>query len=133
MPYTVPAIRLDGLYYQDSRRIAARIEELQPFPLLHLESPILPNVEALMPKLMLPLRCVIMPRIPRIILNERSAEYFSETRAKRFGMPLDELEKSENGGEKAWENVKPVLEEVASLLNETEGPFFMGKEGTRPH
>jgi hypothetical protein len=47
-------------------------------------------------------------------------------------MPLDELEKSEDGGEKAWENIKPVLKEVASLLKETEGLFFMGKEDTSP-
>jgi hypothetical protein len=68
----------------------------------------------------------------RTVLNERSAECFRETRAKRFGMPLDELEKSEDGGEKAWENIKPVLKEVASLLKETEGLFFMGKEDTSP-
>jgi glutathione S-transferase len=133
MPYTLPAIRLNGTFYQDSGRIAAHIEQLYPSPPLHLQSPVLSKVEALMPKLMFPLRSVIMPRIPRTILNERSAEYFHETRAKRFGMPLDELEKSEYGGDKAWENVKPVCEEVARLLKETEGPFFMGKEGKCSH
>jgi hypothetical protein len=86
-----------------------------------------------MPQLMLPLRPVIMPRIPRTILNPRSAEYFRKTRAKRFGMPLDEFEKSEEGGEKAWENVKPALEDVGTLLKQTEGPFFMGKEGECRH
>jgi hypothetical protein len=76
---------------------------------------------------------VVMPRIPRHILNERSVMYFHETRTKRFGMPLDEFEKSEKGGETAWENVRPVLEEVASLLKENGGPFFMGQDGKCPH
>lgn len=47
-------------------------------------------------------------------------------------MSLDELEKSDVGGEKAWESVKSVLGEVASLLKDIEGPFFVGKEGTSP-
>ena len=55
----------------------------------------------------------------------RSAEYFSETRAKRFGMPLDELEKSEKGGEAAWTNLHEPLEEIAKLLREENGPFFL--------
>ena len=47
-------------------------------------------------------------------------------------MSLDELEKSKEGGEKAWENVKPALEEVATLLKENGGPFFMGEQGREP-
>ena len=132
-PYTIPAIRLNGSYLQDSRRIAVQLEKLHPSPPLHLDSPLLPKVEALIPRLMLPLRPVIMPRIPRTILNERSVEYFREVRAQRFGMPLDDLEKSDDGGEKAWENVKPALEEVASRLKETEGRFFMGNDGQCIH
>ena len=128
-PYTIPAIRLNGIYYQNSRAIADHIEQLHPSPPLYLDSPMLPKLEALGLKLMLPLRAVILPRVPRNILRERSAEYFHETRAKRFGMSLDEVEKSKEGGEKAWENVKPALEEVASLLKENGGPFFMGEQG----
>ena len=29
---------------------------------------------------------------------------------------------------KAWENAKPLLKEITDLLNETEGPFFMGDQ-----
>jgi hypothetical protein len=57
----------------------------------------LPKVEAFVPRLMLSSRSVIMPRT---VLNERSAEYFRETRTKRFSMSLDELEAMEEGGER---------------------------------
>jgi glutathione S-transferase len=55
----------------------------------------------------------------------RSAEYFHETRSKRFGMPLDELEKSDKGGETAWANLSEQLAEVAKLLKKESGPFFL--------
>jgi hypothetical protein len=37
---------------------------------------------------------IVMPQIPRHILNGGSVKYFHETWTKRFGMPLDEFEKS---------------------------------------
>lgn len=40
-------------------------------------------------------------------------------------MPLDELEKSERGGETAWKNLHEPLEEVAKLLKKESGPFFL--------
>lgn len=76
---------------------------------------------------------IVMPQIPRHILNGGSVKYFHETRTKRFGMPLDEFEKFKKGGGRAWESVRPVLEEVASLLKEDGGPFFMGQDGKCPH
>lgn len=44
-------------------------------------------------------------------------------------MPLNEFEKSEEGGEKAWENAAPHLSELAGVLKENGGPFFLGKTG----
>ena len=41
-------------------------------------------------------------------------------------MTLEELEKSEKGGEKAWESAAPHLSELAGLLKENGGSFFMG-------
>lgn len=111
----------------ESGTIAAALEKEFPSPPLHLDSPVLPKVEALMPKIMQPLGPVYMPRVPRDLLNERSASYFSRTREARFGMPLDELERSEKGGETAWENASPHIRELADLLKENGGPFFMGK------
>jgi len=40
-------------------------------------------------------------------------------------MPLDELEKSDRGGDTAWENLGEQLEEVARLLKKEDGPFFL--------
>jgi glutathione S-transferase len=111
----------------ESRAIATALEKEFPSPPLYLVSSILPKVEALMPKTMLALQPVCLPRIPRDILNERSTYYFNKTREERFGMPLDEFENSENGGEKAWENAVPHLSELAQRLKENGGPFFMGK------
>lgn len=58
-------------------------------------------------------------------MKARSAEYFQETRAKRFGMPLDEFEKCEHGGETAWANFSEPMKEVAQLLKKESGPFFL--------
>jgi glutathione S-transferase len=130
-PYTIPAVHIPGAtppYIMDSKAIATTIDALHPTPPIHLDSPILGKVEALIPRIMPQMAPIIMPRIPRNVLNEASALYFEETRAKRFGMPLNELEK-EKGGEKAWKDAEPVLKELASLLNETKGPYFMGEEG----
>lgn len=40
-------------------------------------------------------------------------------------MPLDELEKSDRGGETAWTNLREPLEEIARLLKKESGPFFL--------
>jgi len=113
---------------QDSRVIVEVLEKLHPNSPLHLDSPILPKVEALVPKIQGSLAPVLMPRVPRNILNSDSAEYFQRTRKERFGMPLDEFEKSEKGGEAAWKGADGPLKELAALLKENGGPFFMGKE-----
>jgi glutathione S-transferase len=49
----------------ESRAIAAVLEKEFPSPPLYLDSPILPKVEALMPKIMLHLPPVYLPRVPR--------------------------------------------------------------------
>lgn len=125
--YTIPTIRLpDGKAVMDSRVIAAEIEKLYPSPSLHLDSPLLLQVEALNPKAMMaPLRGVVMPKIPRNLLNPSSAEYFEETRAKRFGCPLEELEKKTPEDE-AWKDAEPSIHELGSLLRKQGGPFFLG-------
>ena len=134
MAYTSPVVRFPNYdrssghpqWVMDSRKIAAALEAKYPNPPMHLDSPILPKVEAAIAKIQPAMAPVVIPRVPRKILNERSKYYFEKTRAERFGMTLDELEKSEKGGEKAYENATPHLEELAELLNETKGPYFMG-------
>lgn len=129
-PYTMPAIRLpDETYIMDSKAIAIALEKLYPNPPLHLDSPILARVEELWPQVMAALRGVVMPLIPRNILSEKSIPYFNETRQERFGMPLEQLEKVA-GGEKAWEDARPIIGQFGDLLREKEkeGPFLGGGE-----
>jgi glutathione S-transferase len=109
-----------------SRAIAAALEEECPSPSLHLDTPILAKVEALMESITPVLSPVLLPRVPRDILNERSIYYFRKTREDKFGIPLDELEISENGGEHAWKNATLLLSKLAELLKENGGPFFRG-------
>jgi glutathione S-transferase len=63
-----------------------------------------------------------------MLLSERSAEYFQRTRKERFGMTLDELARSEKGGEAAWENAKPSIQEIVAILHEHgKGPYVLGE------
>lgn len=126
--YSCPTIRISDKYVMDSRKIADVLEKEQPSPSLHLDSSILKKVEGLAPQCIMPLGPVFMPRIPRLLLNPRSAEYFERTREERFGMTLSQLEK-EKGGEGAWKAAEPKWKELGTLLKAEGGPFFMGKTG----
>lgn len=126
--YTSPTIALpDGTYIMDSREIANVLEKRQPEPALHLDSPYLTKLEAIMPRLMPALRGVYFSLIPARLLNEASLPYWYETRAKAAGMPLDQLAEHQ-GGAAAFAKAEPMLKEVTALLAEkSDGPFFMGK------
>jgi predicted transcriptional regulator len=63
-----------------------------------------------------------------MLLNPRSAEYFEETRAKRFGMSLADLGKSDLSGEVAWKNAEPSAKKLADILKEKPGDFVLGEE-----
>lgn len=111
----------------DSRAIVNRIEKEHPSPSVHLDSPALATLEAIMPRLMSALRGVYFPSVPRNILNDASHEYWYATRSKVAGMPLDQLEK-DHGGKGAWDAAQPIVREVEALLKEnSEGPLFLGK------
>ena len=115
-------------YVMDSKNIANRLEREHPSPSLHLDSPLLKQVEEMTPKVLMPFRGVWIPLVPRNLLNERSREYFERTRQERFGMPLDELMEKE-GGEDAWAKVVPALKELGDFIEKEGGPFVMGKTG----
>ena len=112
----------------NSRKIAAELEKQYPEPSLHLDSPILPKIEACISNMVTPLGPVLLPPIPRNRLNAASAEYFVRTREARIGMPLEQWEK-EHGGDKAWEKATPTFEEVGDMLRAQGGPFLLGKTG----
>ena len=126
--YSSPACKMpDGSYVMDSRNIGVALDELQPEPSLHMDSGYVDRALGAVDKIRLNLGPIGMPRVPDL-LNERSAEYFRETRGKRFGMPLAELAKSDRVGENAWKSAEPGLQELRTILNENEGPYVLGKE-----
>ncbi|KAL9059338.1 MAG: hypothetical protein Q9162_001207 [Coniocarpon cinnabarinum] len=125
--YTIPTVRFDdNTIIMDSKPIAAELEKRHPSPSLHLNSPLVSKVEELLPKIVRPLVPILLPATPRNLLNKPSFDFFQETRKQMFGMPLDEYEK-QKGGEHVWDDAKPGFEQMASLLHENEGPFFMGQ------
>lgn len=130
--YSSPAILLpDGRYIMDSLLMAQEIEKLQPEPSLGLDTDFPKRTQAIVAAIQKPMGPIMMPRVPELLLNPRSAEYFYETRAKRWGMPLPELAKSERAGEVAWRGAEEGMVQLRELLKEnSEGPFIMGNEPT---
>ncbi|KAK5108667.1 hypothetical protein LTR62_008072 [Meristemomyces frigidus] len=126
--YSSPVVRMpDGAYIMDSLKIATALEKLQPEPSLHLNNGYIDRVQTIVLDIMKGLGPNIYPLIPKHVLPQSSAEYFSETRAKRFGMPLPELAKSDKAGETAWSSARPAIERLGEVLGERkEGPYLMG-------
>lgn len=128
-PYTIPTIQISpDKYVMDSLKIASDLERLHPSPPSHLDSPTLPKVQQLVTQCMGSLRGVVIPKIPRKLLNTPSAEYYDETRLARFGISLPQLEKETNG-DSAWKGAKPALQELGTILRAQGGPFVLGKTG----
>ncbi|KAM5354961.1 hypothetical protein ACJ41O_001607 [Fusarium nematophilum] len=131
-PYTVPAVRLPengGEFLMNSRVIIAELERRYPppkWPSLHLDDPILQKAYELTIEIADPLWPVIIPQIPRTVLNTKSADYFWATRKEEFGMSLDEYEATQ-GGEGAWDKSKAEFQKIAGVLKERGGPFFLGE------
>ena len=114
----------------ESSAIASKLESLYPTPSLHLDNGLHAQVGPIIGKAIGPLLPVFMPRIGRDRIVDSCYDWFQEARAKRFGMPLDELEKVK-GGEQAWEAARPGLQELKAFLAEhkkDEGPFVQGSE-----
>ena len=113
----------------DSLAIAHELEKAHPSPSLHLDNKVTERTQAAVLDLHKALTAIVLPRVPEMLLNPPSEEYFCTTRAKRFGMPLTELAKSDQAGETAWRNAEPVLGKIKQLLHEDEsGPYVLGKE-----
>ena len=127
--YSSPMVQLpDGTFVMDSRRIADALEALQPEPSLRLDSGFVERTQKAVLDVGGALTPICIPRVPELLLNPPSAEYFQRTRAVRFGMTLDELAKSEKAGEAAWEKAKPGIEEIIAILHEhEEGPYVLGE------
>ncbi|KAK4174495.1 hypothetical protein QBC36DRAFT_218368 [Triangularia setosa] len=129
--YTIPTVLLpSGKYVTDSKVIAQELQSLYPTPHIDLSSPYQAKIEGIMQRLMPALAPIYIPLIPKILLNEKSQPYWYDTRGKAVGMEVDAFGR-ENGGEKAWGKVEPILKEVTGLLKENgDGPYFEGKQVT---
>jgi len=129
--YSAPAALLpDGRWVMDSRKIAEKLEILQPMPPLHMDrGDVIDKTQAAVLEVFGHLRPEVMPRIPPTFLNPRSAEYFEETRSKRFGVSsLAELAKSDQSGDQAWKNAEPSVKKLAEILKEKPGNYVLGEE-----
>ena len=130
-PYTSPTVRFaDGSYLQDSEPIAKRLEELYPEPSLHLDEDHHQEVADAVIALVSAGVGLILPLVPRNLLNERSTKFFLEDREKRFGIHLYDLEKAK-GGEQAWKDMEPKMAEFKDLLTKykkDEGAFMLGSQ-----
>lgn len=125
--WTIPTVKFpNGTYLMDSRKIVDKIDQTNPEPSIHLDSPVLAKLEEIMPRLMGALRPVYFLEVPGNILSDKSVDYWHETRSKAVGMPLAQLGE-ESGGQRAWDAAKPIIHEVEVLLKEnSEGAFFLG-------
>jgi hypothetical protein len=119
----------DSDWVMNSKAIAARLEAESPTPSLHLDSPILMEVEALLPKIRAPQRAFILPAIADNLLNPVSKEYWIRTREEKLGKIMDDF-RNERDEEEAWAESMPFVQALGELLSKEDGPFFMGKTGT---
>lgn len=126
--YTVPTVCLaDGSYVMESKAIAWALEKEYPTPSVHLDSPVLKQVEEVLLAVMKALHVVLVPRMPRECLSGPTIEYHIEARKQTYGMTLEEVE-AKRGGERAWETAMPALRALAALLKRNEdGPFCLGQ------
>jgi hypothetical protein len=127
--YSSPAVQFaDGTYMQDSWPIAHKLEEIYPSPSLHLDDPIVVQVRDQIGEMMDPIRVFFIPKVPVVLLNKSSADYFFKTREKHFGMELAEVERTLTTDEQ-WEKARAPAEKTAEWLRQNGGPFFLGETG----
>ncbi|KAH6651291.1 hypothetical protein F5144DRAFT_503895 [Chaetomium tenue] len=129
MPYTIPTIRQpNGTYTMDSRAIATVLEAAHPTPSLHLDSPVLAEIEGLVGAALGALLPVFLVRVPDVLLADASVPYWMETR-KAFVGGLDVREFAAQADmEKVWGDWEKGVGKVTEVLKRTEGPFFAGGE-----
>lgn len=125
--YSSPAIKYDdGKLQQDSWPIAHELEKRYPSPSLHLDDPIVLKIRDQIKKLIEPIFIHLVAKIP-LILPKPSADYFSETREKLFGAPLDQV--AAGAKDSDWEKITDAVKETGDLLRKNGGPFFLGETG----
>jgi glutathione S-transferase len=133
-PYTIPAVKLDSsTYIQDSAKIASELEKRYPEPSLHLDSPFLPEAYAAVGNILKVIRLLLGRKVLSNILNERSVQYMTVSRADFIKKSREEYA-NEAAIEEVWKNLKGPLEILAALCSRNTGPFVMGNtRKSSPH
>ena len=117
----------------NSANIAIELEKLHPSPSLHLDANLHTQCIEAVENLAGVIWWDCLALLPKNVLLPRSAEYFSRTRAERFGGPLDEVAVA-MGGAEAWKKAAApggAAEKLVRVLRESkrdEGPFVLGSE-----
>ena len=125
--YTSPAVRFESsTYIQDSAKIASELEKRYPEPSLHLDSPLLPKAYAAVSAILEINRPLLGRKVVSNILNQRSVEYISQTRAEALRKSFEEYTK-ETVIEEVWGLLEVPLKNLAALSMGNGGPFVMGK------
>ncbi|KAL8849422.1 MAG: hypothetical protein Q9221_005594 [Calogaya cf. arnoldii] len=147
-PYTLPTIRIpashshsnsnrsnnknpnsdtvtEDKYIMDSTLIAHELENRYPNPPLPSNTPKQTAIETLWPQIMQILGPAILPNVTRLI-NPASRDHFIRTREEAFGVKIKDFDHPDVM-EKAWRDVRPVVEEMAGVLKENGGPFVEGE------
>lgn len=114
----------------DSVKVAEALEELQPLPSLHLTSPRIKRAQEAVELTLNSLGNIAKPRVPEMVLNDASIDYFERTRSKRYGMTLAELARSDLAGEAAWKGAAEGLAQLRDLLTEDHAGSYV--EGPAP-
>jgi glutathione S-transferase len=126
-PYTSPAVKFDSsTYLQDSAKIAPELEKRYPEPPLHLDSPLLPKAYAAVGAILEVIRPMLMRKVLPNLLNERSVDYISHTRAEALRKSREEYSKG-SVVEEVWRKLEVPLKNLAALTRGNGGPFVMGK------
>lgn len=109
----------------DSRNIAARLEADHPTPSVHLDSPYIDRLIQNLRLALNPLRPVYGYLVATRVLSEESIPFFIAARSRDVGMPLEQFHRE--GAGTAWEGAKNGFSNITALLEENEGPYFMGQ------
>ncbi|KAK6503300.1 hypothetical protein TWF481_008327 [Arthrobotrys musiformis] len=137
MPYTLPMMRVtttqnDGSepqvkYLTDSADIAKYLNDVHPTPPIDFDSVITDEaVKFFNANLMDSFVGLVLCDVD-LVLPERSAAYFHETRPKWMKMPVKEF-KQKKVNEGAWEKMENGMRALAEFLDRNGGPFVQGEK-----
>ncbi|KAJ4007437.1 hypothetical protein NW766_010122 [Fusarium irregulare] len=111
-----------------SRAIAEALEKHSNLQPLRLEAKESAKVEQLAEKLLIASRPLWAHLLPKI-LTESNGEYYSTTRAKRFGMSLD-LYYTEHVSQHLWNHLDAMCLDIGQSLAQSPGPYLLGQQPT---